>query len=88
MGGSPAFSPVERAFIRESGRQEAYGSEKIPTVEVANVTALGKLVCLRFLEWARDNPKGVVALPTGEGLTGWMAALSALPAAPTCFCMV
>ena len=63
----PSLTPVERAFVRDSARQEQYGSERMPAVvEVANVGALGKLVCLRFLEWVAANPEGVVSLPTGR----------------------
>lgn len=60
------FTPLERAFIAKSGCQEAYEGEKIPIVEVQNVYELGKLVALSFLEWARANPTGVCALPTGR----------------------
>lgn len=62
-----SLTSVERAFVRDSQRQEQYASERIPgVVEVANVGALGKLVCLRFLEWVAANPEGVVSLPTGR----------------------
>jgi len=62
-----SLTSVERAFVRDSKRQEKYASERIPgVVEVANVGALGKLVCLRFLEWVAANPEGVVSLPTGR----------------------
>ena len=60
------LSPVERRFLKLSGRQESYPSEKIPTLEVVNIYELGKIVALRFLEWCHENPKGVVALPTGR----------------------
>lgn len=66
MGKDTVFSTVERAFIAESGRRASYESERIPTIEVVNVGALGKLACLRFLEYVRQHPQGVVALPTGE----------------------
>lgn len=60
------LSPVEKAFIVEGGRQERYASERIGTVvEVANVAALGKLVCIQFLLWAQQHPNGVISLPTG-----------------------
>jgi hypothetical protein len=66
MGKDTVFSTVERAFIAESERRASYESERIPTIEVVNVGALGKLACLRFLEYVQQHPQGVVALPTGE----------------------
>ncbi len=30
------------------------------------INFIGKLVALRFLEWVKDNPEGVIALPTGR----------------------
>jgi len=63
---SPDFSAVEAAFIDASGRKSTYDGELIPTVEVENIYGLGKLVALRFLEWVRENPCGLVALPTGR----------------------
>lgn len=61
------LSPVERAFVAEGGRRERYASERVGTVvEVANVGALGKLVCLQFLFWVQQNPTGVISLPTGK----------------------
>lgn len=60
------LSPVEKAFVQEGGRQERYASERVGTVvEVANVAALGKLVCLQFLLWVQRHPTGVISLPTG-----------------------
>lgn len=61
-----SFTPVEQVFLAQSGRLPSYEKEKITVLEVTNVAALGRLVALRFLEWVRDNPNGVIALPTGE----------------------
>jgi len=36
------FSFVEQAFLAKSGRQNEYGGERIPIVEVQNVYELGK----------------------------------------------
>eukprot|EP01032_Pedospumella_encystans_P009217 gene9217-10873_t len=60
------WSPVESVFLERSGHASMYSNEKIPTVEVLNIYELGKIVSLRFLEWVRANPTGVVALPTGR----------------------
>lgn len=74
------LSPVERAFVREGGRQERYVSERIKhVVEVANVGALGKLVALQFLFWVQHHPTGVISLPTGTA-----ASVPGIGAAPGC----
>lgn len=60
-------SKVEQEFLRESGLSMRYAPvEKVDSIEVENVYELGKLVSLRFLEWAIANPNGVIALPTGR----------------------
>ena len=61
-----AWSPVERAFLAKSGRDESYPGEKLRSVEVMNVYELGVIVSLSFMEWVLENPTGVVALPTGR----------------------
>ena len=57
-------SPVERQFVQASGLQTF--STRIPYVVVDNFPKLGLLTALRFLEWAAENPRGVVSLPTGK----------------------
>jgi glucosamine-6-phosphate deaminase len=61
---SSNLSPVEQAFFERSGRREY--STKVPYIIVQNFPELGLLTSLRFLEWAADNPKGVISLPTGK----------------------
>ncbi|MBX7246202.1 MAG: hypothetical protein K1X53_11965 [Candidatus Sumerlaeaceae bacterium] len=64
---SRALSPVERIALERSGFDLLYPpEEKIPTIIVANFPALGRLAAIRFLEWAQDNPDGVISLPTGK----------------------
>ena len=63
---NPSWSNVEKCFLLKSGKKSTYDGEKVATIEVQNIYELGRLVALRFLEWVRDNPKGVVALPTGR----------------------
>lgn len=41
-------------------------TEKLGVVVVDSFPALGTLAALRFIEWAQQNPEGVVALPTGK----------------------
>lgn len=60
------WSPVERTFLERSGHKGTYSNEQVPTIEVTNIYELGKIVSLRFLEWVKTNPRGVVALPTGR----------------------
>jgi glucosamine-6-phosphate deaminase len=57
-------SKVEQAFYELSGVQEI--TSKIPYVEVDNFPKLGLMTSLRFLEWAEQNPQGVISLPTGK----------------------
>lgn len=58
---------VEKIAIQASPFSVLYGpSEKIPTIVVENFPALGKLAAMRFVEWAQDNPGGVISLPTGK----------------------
>ena len=61
------ISPVERIALQKSGQELVYPpTEKIGVIVVDNFPALGKLVALRFLEWAQNNPGGVISLPTGK----------------------
>ena len=58
------FSKVEQSFFDRSGRIKI--SAKLPYLVVRNFPNLGLLTALRFLEWAADNPNGVISLPTGK----------------------
>ena len=58
---------VEEIEFARSGRRERYApTEKIRVLEVDNFPLLGKLSALRFIEWAKKNPGGVISLPTGK----------------------
>jgi glucosamine-6-phosphate deaminase len=60
-------SAVENKALRLSGLELKYAPvEKIGVIEVENFPMLGKLTALRFVEWAQQNPGGVVSLPTGK----------------------
>jgi len=58
------FSPVEQAFIRESGVEKT--TARVPYIVVDNFPKLGLLSALSFLEWVTQHPEGVVTLPTGK----------------------
>ncbi|PRY85306.1 PIG-L family deacetylase [Mongoliibacter ruber] len=58
------LSEVETAFLEESGVQKI--STKIPYLLVDNFPKLGLITACRFLEWAANNPDGVISLPTGK----------------------
>lgn len=59
-----SFSPVEQHYFKQSGR-ESY-STRIPYIVVPTFPNLGLFTALRFLEWASENPNGVISLPTGK----------------------
>ncbi|RZS96608.1 PIG-L family deacetylase [Cecembia calidifontis] len=58
------LSEVEKAFQAESGITSI--STKIPYLTVDNFPKLGLITACRFLEWAAENPQGVISLPTGK----------------------
>ena len=58
------LSDVEKAFLKESGVDKI--STLIPYLMVDNFPKLGLLTACRFLEWAAENPNGVISLPTGK----------------------
>ena len=58
------FSNTEKIFQEESGIKNI--TTKIPYLAVKNFPKLGLLTALRFLEWASENPEGVISLPTGK----------------------
>ena len=57
-------SPVESAFYKLSGSPDI--DTNIPYIVVDNFPLMGLLTSLRFLEWAGENPNGVISLPTGK----------------------
>ncbi|WP_304516568.1 glucosamine-6-phosphate isomerase [Cecembia rubra] len=58
------LSEVEKAFQAESGITSI--RTKIPYLTVENFPKLGLITACRFLEWAAENPEGVISLPTGK----------------------
>ncbi|MBN3584162.1 PIG-L family deacetylase [Algoriphagus aestuarii] len=58
------LSEVEKSFLKESGVEKI--STLIPYLTVDNFPKLGLLTACRFLEWAAENPNGVISLPTGK----------------------
>lgn len=58
------FSNVEKAFMKQAGMTKT--TTFIPYVLVDNFPKLGLITALRFLEWAAQNPEGVISLPTGK----------------------
>ncbi|MHC4168435.1 MAG: 6-phosphogluconolactonase, partial [Planctomycetota bacterium] len=61
------LTPVERTAVQASAFAALYPpTEKIPTIIVENFPSLGKLAAMRFVEWAQNNPGGVISLPTGK----------------------
>jgi glucosamine-6-phosphate deaminase len=58
------LSKVEKAFEALSGVKSI--STNIQYILVDNFPKLGLLSALRFLEWASENPNGVISLPTGK----------------------
>lgn len=62
-----AASKVENAALARSPFAIQYPpTEKIKTIVVEHFPALGKLTAMRFIEWAQQNPGGVISLPTGK----------------------
>jgi glucosamine-6-phosphate deaminase len=57
-------SSVESSFHRQSGSPGI--NTNVPYIIVENFPLLGLLTALRFLEWAGQNPEGVISLPTGK----------------------
>lgn len=57
-------SKVESAFYKISGSPEI--KTHLPYIVVENFPLMGLLTALRFLEWASENPNGVISLPTGK----------------------
>ena len=57
-------SIVEQKFHERSPWKSI--STKIPYVTVNNFPELGLLTAFRFIEWANENPTGLISLPTGK----------------------
>ncbi len=57
-------SNVEESFYKASG--SPVFNTNVPYIVVDNFPLMGLLTALRFLEWARENPRGVISLPTGK----------------------
>ena len=57
-------SKVESEFYKISGSPEI--NTHLPYIVVENFPLMGLLTALRFLEWASENPNGVISLPTGK----------------------
>ncbi|MBL3546383.1 glucosamine-6-phosphate deaminase [Chryseobacterium rhizosphaerae] len=57
------FTPVEQSFLNDLSKNS---KTNIPYIAVDNFPNLGMLTALRFLEWAAENPNGVISLPTGK----------------------
>lgn len=60
------FSKVEQNFLMESDITEM--TTLIPYVVTDSVPKLGVLTALRFLEWASENPEGVISLSSDKSL--------------------
>lgn len=58
------FSKVEQAFFSESKLQHL--TTRMPYIAVDSFPKLGLLSAMSFLEWAAENPDGVVSLPVGK----------------------
>lgn len=63
MESAKIFTPVEQSFLNDVPRNN---KANVPYIVVDNFPDLGMLTALRFLEWAYENPKGVISLPTGK----------------------
>lgn len=58
------LSSVEKRFFDLAGQEKI--STQMPYVLVDNFPKLGFFTALRFVEWAAQNPQGVISLPTGK----------------------
>ncbi len=58
------FTTIEKVFFKESSIQKI--TARMPYITVDSFPKLGLLSALSFLEWAANNPNGVVSLPTGK----------------------
>lgn len=58
------LTKAEKAFFKNSKVKDI--STQFPYITVESFPQLGLLSALSFLEWAGENPTGVVSLPTGK----------------------
>ena len=58
------FSSVEKHFFDQQSIKDQ--TSHIPYIVLENFPQLGLITSLRFLEWATENPEGVISLPTGK----------------------
>lgn len=58
------FTKVEKAFFEEAENKTI--STQVPYIRVDSFPKLGLLSALSFLEWSKENPNGVISLPTGK----------------------
>ena len=58
------FTPVEKAFFENAQIKNI--TSKVPYITVESFPQLGLLSALSFVEWANENPKGVISLPTSK----------------------
>ena len=58
------FSSVEKHFFNQQAIKKQ--TSEIPYIVLDNFPQLGLITSLRFLEWASENPDGVISLPTGK----------------------
>ena len=58
------FTNVEQAFLENASIKNI--STKTPFLTVASFPQLGLLSALSFIEWAAENPTGVVSLPASK----------------------
>lgn len=63
MENKKSFTPVEQSFLNDLSRNS---KTNVSYIVVDNFPNLGMLTALRFLEWAAENPNGVISLPTGK----------------------
>lgn len=63
-------SLVEDCFMKESGIEEI--TTKIPYIVTDSVPKLGAMTALRFLEWAAENPEGVISITADKSLKNFI----------------
>ncbi len=64
------FSKVEQVFLMESDISEM--TTLIPYIVTDSVPKLGVMTALRFLEWASENPEGVISLSSDKSLKNFI----------------
>lgn len=85
-GGRAPWVGVEKDFINKFpnlNEKDFFDNEQTPAIVVKNIYELGDLVALKFLEWVRANPTGVIALPTGRTPEFFIKTLDKYKADPT-----